>query len=89
MEPTNPSVAGISPVPGDTLLDVSSDFVILFNMPMNTATTEAAVSFTPALTNMVNTWNTAGDELTITSDDLDFYTGYDSGISTKLKVQSE
>jgi hypothetical protein len=82
MEPTNPSVAGISPVPGDTLLDVSSDFVILFNMPMNTATTEAAVSFTPALTNRVNTWNGDGDELTITSDDLDFYTPYVLDIST-------
>ncbi len=82
MEPTNPSVAGISPVPGDTLLDVSSDFVILFNMPMNTATTEAALTFTPALTNRVNTWNGAGDELTITSDDLDFYTEYELAIST-------
>ena len=82
MEPTNPAVAGISPVPGDTLLDVSSDFVILFNMPMNTATTEAAVTFTPALTNRVNTWNGAGDELTITSDDLDFFTDYELAIST-------
>ena len=82
MEPTNPSVAGMSPVPGDTLVDVSSDFVILFNMPMNTATTEAAVTFTPTLTNRVNTWNTAGDELTITSDDLDFYTPYTLEIST-------
>jgi hypothetical protein len=63
-------------------LDVSSDFVILFNMPMNTATTEAAVSFTPALTNRVNTWNAAGDTLTITSDDLDFYTPYVLDIST-------
>ena len=82
MEPTNPSVAGISPVPGDTLLDVSSDFVILFNMPMNTATTEAAVTFTPALSNRVNTWNGAGDELTITSDDLDYLTPYTLEIST-------
>lgn len=82
MEPTNPSVAGIAPVPGDTLLDVGSDFVILFNMPMNTAATEAAVTFTPALTNRTNTWNDAGDELTITSDDLDFYTDYELAIST-------
>ncbi len=82
MAPTNPSVAGISPVRGDTLVDVSSDFVILFNMPMNTATTEAAVTFTPALTNRVNTWNGAGDELTITCDDLDFYTAYELAIST-------
>jgi hypothetical protein len=82
MEPTNPAVARMSPVPGDTLLDISSDFVILFNMPMNTATTEAAVSFTPALTNRVNTWNGDGDTLTITSDDLDFYTPYTLDIST-------
>jgi hypothetical protein len=51
-------------------------------MPMNTATTEAAVTFTPALTNRVNTWNGAGDELTITSDDLDFFTDYELAIST-------
>jgi len=82
MEPTNPAVAGISPIPGDTLLDISSDFVILFNVPMNTATTEAAVTFTPALTNRVNTWDGAGEELTITSDDLDFFTDYELAIST-------
>ncbi|MCP4412394.1 MAG: T9SS type A sorting domain-containing protein [Gammaproteobacteria bacterium] len=82
MEPTNPAVAGLSPVSGDTLLDVSSDFVILFNVPMNTATTEAAVTITPALTNRVNTWDAAGEELTITSDDLDFFTDYVLAIST-------
>ncbi len=82
LEPTNPSVAAISPVPGDTLLDISSDFVILFNVPMNTATTEAAVTFTPALANRVNTWDGAGEELTITSDDLDFFTDYVLAIST-------
>ncbi len=82
MEPTNPSVAGITPVPGDTLLDISSDFVILFNVPMNTATTEAAVTFTPALANRVNTWDDAGEELTITSDDLEYFTDYELTIST-------
>ncbi len=82
MEPTNPSVAGISPVPGEERIGVDSDFVILFNMAMNTATTEAAVAFTPALTNRVNTWNGAGDELTITSDALDFFTDYTLAIST-------
>jgi len=82
MEPTNPSVAGISPAPGEERIGVDSDFVILFNMPMNTATTETAVAFTPALTNRTNTWNGAGDELTISSDDLDFFTDYNLAIST-------
>jgi len=81
MAPTNPSVADISPVQGDTLLDISSDFEILFNVPMNTATTEAAVTITPALTNRVNTWDDAGEKLTITSDDLEFFTDYVLAIS--------
>ncbi|MEX0983028.1 MAG: Ig-like domain-containing protein [Bacteroidales bacterium] len=85
MEPTNPSIAGFSPTPGDTLLDVSSDFVVLFNMPMNTAVTEAALTFTPALTNRVNTWNGTGEELTITSDDLDFLTDYELVIGTAIQ----
>jgi hypothetical protein len=84
MEPTNPSVAGISISPDPTIdrISVNSVFTILFNMPMNTATTEAAVTFTPALTNRVNTWNGAGDELTISSDDLAFFTDYTLAIST-------
>jgi len=82
--PTNPAVAGISPTPGDTLLDVSSDFVILFNTVMDPAATEAAVTFTPALTNRVNTWNGTNEELTVSSDDMDFFTDYVLNISTDI-----
>ncbi|MEX0988054.1 MAG: Ig-like domain-containing protein [Bacteroidales bacterium] len=86
MEPTNPSVAEISPQPDGARLDVATDFVILFNMAMNTAVTEAAVTFNPPLTNRVNTWNTVGDELTITSDDLAFFTDYELSISTAAQA---
>lgn len=85
-EPTNPSVAEISPMTGGDRLDVSTDFVILFNMAMNTAVTEAAITFTPPLTNRVNTWNGSAEELTITSDDLAFFTDYVLEISTDAEA---
>jgi len=74
--PKIPVVLSTTPAHADTLVPVTSDYVILFDAPMDQATTEAAISFSPAVSNRADAWNEAGDELTISFDDLSLYTVY-------------
>jgi hypothetical protein len=74
--PKVPAVLSTTPAHADTLAPVTSDYVILFDAPMDQATSAAAISFSPEVSNRVDAWNEAGDELTISFDDLSLYTVY-------------
>jgi hypothetical protein len=74
--PKIPAVLSTMPAHADTLVPVTSDYTILFDAPMEQATTEAAIAFSPDVANRANAWNEAGDELTISFDDLSQYTMY-------------
>jgi len=74
--PKIPAVLSTMPAHADTLVPVTSDYVILFDAPMDQAATGAAISFMPDVSNRADAWNEAGDELTISFDDLSLYTMY-------------
>lgn len=74
--PKIPAVLSTTPAHADTLVAVTSDYVILFDTPMDQAVSAAAISFAPPVSNRVDTWNGTGDELTISFDDLSLYAVY-------------
>ena len=87
-EPKPPAVLSTDPVRGDSLTqDISDDYVIEFDGPMDQAATSAAVSITPAVSNRVDTWSTGdeGDILTLSFDDLEFETWYEVVVGAGTK----
>ncbi len=85
--PKPPAVASTTPPDGDSVtLSVTDDYVIEFDATMDQAATAAAVSFSPAVANRVDTWSAgdAGDVLTISYDDLEFETWYTVVLSTAV-----
>lgn len=74
--PKPPAVVTTTPAHNDSTVEVTTDYVILFDNTMEQAATSAAVTFTPELTNRQDSWNEAGDELTIAFDNLPFFTAY-------------
>jgi hypothetical protein len=84
--PKVPAVLETTPAHADTLVPVTSDYRILFDAPMDQAATVAAISFSPPVTNQANAWNEAGDELTISFDDLSIYTVYTVTVERALQA---
>ena len=80
-----PEVLTTSPVHGDTLVAVSTDYVIRFDTEMDRETSAAAISFAPDVANRTNTWNEAGDVITISFDDLPNFTVYEVTIGEGVK----
>lgn len=84
-QPKPPAVLSTSPPNADsTTNDITDDYVIEFDAPMNQAATSAAITITPDVPNRVDTWS-AGDEgdiLTISFDDLAFETWYTVVVGT-------
>jgi hypothetical protein len=74
--PKTPAVLSTTPFHGDTLVPVTSDYVILFDAPMNQAVSSAAITIAPDVSNRADAWSEAGDQLTISYDDLSNYTVY-------------
>lgn len=74
--PKIPAVLSTAPAYADTLVPVTDDYVILFDAPMDQAVSAAAITISPEVSNRVDAWNEAGDELTISFDDLSLYTVY-------------
>jgi len=74
--PKTPAVLSTTPAHADTLVAVSEDYVILFDAPMNQAVSSAAITIAPDVSNRTDAWNEAGDQITISYDDLSLYTVY-------------
>lgn len=74
--PKPPAVIATSPVHADTTVKVTTDYVILFDSPMDKSVTSAAITFTPGISNRVDNWNETSDELTIKFDKLPYSTEY-------------
>ena len=79
-----PAIDFASPAPGDTAVDISTDFVILFDTPVDQATS-SAITFSPDVANRTESWNGAGNEITISFDDLSYFTEYVVTVGTDLK----
>ncbi len=74
--PKTPAVLATSPAHADTLVTITSDYLIIFDNPMNESVSSAAISITPAVSNRVDTWGEEGKQLTLSFDDLAYYTEY-------------
>ena len=74
--PKVPAVLNTSPAQADTLVPVTSDYEILFDNPMEQSVSSGAISISPAVTNRVDTWDAESKRLTMSFDDLSFYTEY-------------
>ncbi len=74
--PKVPAVLNTSPAHADTLVPVNSDYEILFDNPMEQSVSSGAISISPAVTNRVDTWDAESKRLTMSFDDLSFYTEY-------------
>jgi hypothetical protein len=84
-EPKPPAVASTTPANADSTTNTAADdYLIQWDGAMDQAATEAAVSFTPDVTNRSDTWTAgeAGDIQTISFDDLEYETWYTVVIST-------
>jgi hypothetical protein len=84
-EPKPPAVASTTPADADSTTNTAADdYLIQWDGAMDQAATEAAVSFTPDVTNRSDTWTAgeAGDIQTISFDDLEYETWYTVVIST-------
>ena len=58
-QPKPPAVVSTTPADNDSTTNtVADDFIIQWDATMDQAATEAAVSFTPAVTNRADTWST-------------------------------
>ncbi len=79
-EKVAPTISSISPASGADDVAISSDIVIEFSELMNTTSVEDAISVTPSLTNAAYNW--ADAILTISSDDLEYFTEYTVTIGT-------
>lgn len=75
-QPKPPAVLSTSPVHADTTVETSTDFVILFDGPMDQTATSAAIDFSPDVVNRVDTWNANSDEITVSFDELPYITEY-------------
>jgi hypothetical protein len=74
--PKTPAVLNTNPAHADTLVQVTTDYVIWFDNPMNQSVSSGAISITPAVSNRVDTWDAESKQLTMAFDDLSFYTEY-------------
>ena len=74
--PKTPAVLNTVPSHADTLVPVTSDYVILFDNPMEQSVSSAAITISPDVTNRVDTWGAESKKLTISFDDLSYYTEY-------------
>jgi hypothetical protein len=79
-----PVVSESAPANGDTLVPVTTDYILTFDAEMDVAPTEAAISFSPDVTNRTNAWNAAGTILTISFDDLMVYETYTVTVGTGI-----
>jgi hypothetical protein len=80
-----PEVLTTSPVHGDTLVPVSTDYVIQFDAEMDRETTAAAISFAPGVSNRTNSWNDEGNAITISFDDLPNFTIFEVTVGEGIK----
>lgn len=86
--PKPPAISSLVPPRGDSLsFTIADDLELQFDGPMDRATTAAAVSISPAVTNRVDTWSEEadGDLLTISYDNLTYETWYTVVVSTAAK----
>ena len=77
---TAPTVVSTIPADGGTDFPAAGTIKIEFSEPMNKASVEGAITFNPAITNVVYTWN--GNTLSIKGDDLPVLQAYDVTIGT-------
>ncbi len=83
--PKTPAVLSTTPANADTLVGITDDYMILFDAPMDQAASSAAITISPAVANRADSWNEAGDEITISFDDLDLYTVYTVTVGQGVK----
>lgn len=83
--PKTPAVENTLPADGDTLVAVTTDYVIGFDNVMDKDASAAAITITPAVSNRVNTWDEESKILTISFDDLSVYTQYTVFVSKDVK----
>ncbi|MEX0983027.1 MAG: Ig-like domain-containing protein [Bacteroidales bacterium] len=88
-EPKPPAVLSTTPVHADTTVEITSDYVIQFDIPVDEASAEAAVTFNPVLANEAYAWNETSDILTISHDPLPYSTEYVVTVSTGVKAAEE
>ena len=79
-----PAIVSTTPAAGDTSVLITTDYVIEFDTEID-KTTASAITITPEVANRTNTWNEAGDKLTISFDDLNYFTNYTVTVGTDLK----
>jgi Cu/Ag efflux protein CusF len=74
--PKTPAVLSTSPAHADTLVAVTTDYVITFDNEMDKDVSAAAITFSPDVSNRVNTWDAASKKITISFSDLSLHTKY-------------
>jgi hypothetical protein len=84
-QPKPPAVLETSPAHADTTVETTADYVIQFDIPVDQALAEGAITFTPDLPNKAYAWNESGDIVTITHDQLPYSTEYLVSITTGVK----
>jgi hypothetical protein len=82
--PKPPAVLSTDPVHADTTVETTTDYVILFDGPMNQTATSAAITIEPNVQNRTDTWNEDSDQLTITFDELPYITEYLVTVSSNV-----
>lgn len=83
--PKTPAVLSTQPAHGDTLVAVTTDYVITFDNEMDEDVSAAAITFSPDVSNRVNTWDAASKMITISFDDLSVYTEYTVTVGQGVK----
>lgn len=74
--PKTPAVLSTTPAHADTLVAVTTDYVITFDNEMDKDVSAAAITFSPDVSNRVNTWDAASKKITISFSDLSLHTKY-------------
>ena len=83
--PKTPAVLSTQPAHGDTLVAVTTDYMITFDNEMDKDVSAAAITFSPDVSNRVNTWDAASKKITISFDDLSVYTEYTVTVGQGVK----
>jgi len=83
--PKTPAVLSTQPAHGDTLVAVATDYMITFDNEMDKDVSAAAITFSPDVSNRINTWDAASKVITISFDDLSVYTEYTVTVGQGVK----
>jgi ribosomal protein L40E len=86
---TAPTIASVTPSDGATSIALTDDIRVVFDEPMNTTTTEAAFSISPAVTGVIIAFDPTGSVMIVSQGGLDPDTTYTVTVASTATDDSD